>query len=359
MARRIAVRKILTATAALRSAYTVSLASLLLSAAGLALYTWRPSGVVLMESFVWLVEAMSFGGLALAFKVAASRTIVYRARYEILRIESLAVLLAALASLAVSLAAATRNLFHDSSGPTPLLLAAYPLASGAASYLLERLSLRSLDRAGIDMVAVRMIAKKLGLDTVFEVSGGLAVVASNMIGTVLPEKAAVAAMSVYVAYSLLGAAREAAMHLVGVVPRSEYLSTFSKVEAVLRRYSRHQRIRRLRVESYGTFREVELWLEAPPDMTLGEAHREAMRIARLLVHEIPEILRALVVLVPERGREAPRSPRRGSGRAAARPATGSGRSSRPPEAPLQRGRPPRRSGASGPGGVGAGTPPPP
>lgn len=357
MVRRLAVRKILTATGVLRSAYIVATVSLVLSLVGLLLYLHEPSDVILMESFVWLIEAMSFGGLALAFKVAASRTVVYRARYEILRLESLAVLIAAIIAVFVSLLVALRNLTSSHAEPTPGVLALYPLLSGVTSYLLERFSIRSLRRVGLDIVAVRMIAEKLKLDIVFEIGGGIAIVMSNLLGTVLPERLAAIAMGAYVVYGLLGIAREAAMHLIGVVSRNAYHSMAMKVEDTLRRASRYQRIRRLRVESYGTFREVEVWIEAPPGMTLGAAYRESMRIARQLVHEIPELLRALVVLVPERQpqrsqrekRYARRSRLPAQRRVTEQRGRGSGRSSRPQREPQPHAHSRRQSDVAEPG----------
>lgn len=356
MVRRLAVRKILTATGVLRSTYIVATVSLILSMLGILLYLYEPSDVILMESFVWLIEAMSFGGLALAFKVAASRTVVYRARYEILRLESLAVLVAAIVAIFVSLIVAARNLTSSHAEPTPAVLAMYPLLSGATSYVLERLSIRSLRRIELDIVAVRIIAEKLKLDIVFEVGGGLAILVSNLLGTAMPERLAAVAMGVYVVYGLIGIAREAAMHLIGIVSKSDYRYMAAKIEDALRRASRYQRIRRLRVESYGTFREVELWVEAPPGMTLGVAYRESIRIARQLVHEIPELLRALVVLVPERqSRGSSREKRYARSRSSARRRAaglhgrGSERSSQPRRAPRRHGHPQRQSGAAGPG----------
>ncbi|AEM39051.1 cation diffusion facilitator family transporter [Pyrolobus fumarii 1A] len=318
MVRRLAVRKILVASGALRAAYTVALVSLLLSLVGLVLYLREPSDVILMEAFVWLIEAMSFGSLAVAFRVAASRTVAYRARYEILRLESLAVLVASIIAVMVTLAVAARNAVAPHPEPTPAPLAAYPLASAAASYVLERFMLRSLRRVNLDIVAVRMIAEKLRLDMAFELGGGAAILLANTAATPLPEQIAALAMGAYVTHGLLGMAREAATHLIGIVPRRDHQSIAAKVKATLRKTTRYTRIRKLRVESYGTFREVEVWLEAPPTMTLEEAYQEAQRIARRLIHEIPELLRALVLLVPATQKENRQPPTQRTARSAAR-----------------------------------------
>jgi len=107
-------------------------------------------------------------------------------------------------------------------------------------------------------------------------------------------------MAAYVVYGLYNIAREAALHLIGVVPHKVHSDVERKVKRVLRRVTRFNRIRRFRLESYGTFAEVEVWLEAPETMSLGEAYYESLHIAHELVHEISELLRALVILVPRR-----------------------------------------------------------
>ena len=319
MVRRIAVRKILIATRAVRTTYIVSIVSLVLSIIGIVLYVVTGSDVVLMEGLIWLVEAMSFGGLAIALKIAASRALIYRTRYEVLRLESLAVLITSFIALVVTILAIIRNLLSAHVGVTPAIYSLYLFASSATSLVLEKTARRGLSQIGLKIVSIRAIAEKLSLDFVLELAGGIAIVLSNLLDNALVEQVASIIMGIYVSYGVTGIAREAVYHLIGITPHHVYREIRAKVLSTLRRVTRYSRVRRLKIESYGTFYEVEVWLEAPPGITLGTAHRESMRIARRLVHEVPEVLRALVVFVPARGtRPPPRSMKRYARRQASR-----------------------------------------
>jgi divalent metal cation (Fe/Co/Zn/Cd) transporter len=301
LVRKIAVRKILRAREAVRSAVIVSAVSLALSILGLLTYTLIVrSDVVLMEAFVWLIEALSFGGLAVAFKIAASRTVTYRARYEILRLESLAALIVSIVAIIITGSIAYNAMVSPHREPTPVIVSLYPLLSAVTSLALERWLHRVLHAFEVRLVSVRIIAEKLALDVAFEVGGGLAIIVANLTGRAAWEAIAVVIMAAYVIYGLYNIAKEAALHLIGVVPHHVHETVERKVRHVLRRVTRFNRVRRFKLESYGTFAEVEVWLEAPETMRLGEAYYESLRIARELVHEIPELLRALVILVPRR-----------------------------------------------------------
>lgn len=305
MVRRIAVRKILTATRAIRTTYLVSIVSMLLSIIGIILYFVTESDIILMEALIWLVEAMSFGGLAIAFKIAASRALIYRTRYEVLRLESLAVLVTSFVALIVTILAILRNIVSSHAGLTPIKFSLYLFLSSAASLVLERIARKGLRRIGLRIVSIRAIAEKLSLDFVLELAGGIAIVLSNIVESSLIERIISVAMGFYVSYGVIGIAHEAIQHLIGITPHHVYREIRAKVLSSVRKATRYNKVRRLKIESYGTFYEIELWLEAPPGMTLGTAHRESMRIARRVVHEVPEVLRALVVFVPARRTNAP------------------------------------------------------
>ncbi|BEP18465.1 hypothetical protein PYJP_18170 [Pyrofollis japonicus] len=305
MVRRIAVRKILVASRAVRTTYVVAAASLVFSIIGLMLYAITKSDVVLMEGLVWLVEAMSFGGLAVAFKIAASRALMYRSRYEVLRLESLAVLLTSLVALFVIAIVIIRNMMSPHERVTPIIFSIYLFGSGIASLLLERYARRGLRIIGLRIVSINAISEKLSLDFLLETGGGAAIVASNLLKEPIIEAVTSIIMGLYVAYGVLGITREAVYHLIGITPYHVYRELRAKVLSTLRQATRYSRVRRLKIESYGTFYEVEMWLEAPPGITLGTAHRESMRIAHRIVHEIPEVLRALIVFVPSRDAAPP------------------------------------------------------
>lgn len=311
MVRRIAVRKILTATRAVRTTYIISLVSLALSLVGIILYMITGSDVILMEGLIWLVEAMSFGGLAVALKIAASRALIYRTRYEVLRLESLAVLITSFIAFVVTVLAIIRSLLSSHAGITPAIYSLYLFTSSATSLVLEKLARRGLSQIGLRIVSIRAIAEKLSLDFILELAGGIAIVLSNLLSSTLVEQIASIIMGIYVSYGVIGIAQEAVYHLIGITPHHVYREIRAKVLSTVRQATKYSRVRRLKIESYGTFYEVELWLEAPPGITLGTAHRESMRIARKLVHEVPEVLRALVVFVPaRRTRPPPRSMKR-------------------------------------------------
>ena len=319
---RLAVRKLIKGRRALRELYLVSLASFALSLVGYVLYElYYPSDVVLVEAFVWLLEGISFAGLALAFHVASSKALAYRARFEILRLEALATLFASILASVVVVLVVWRSLSHHGGEPTPLALSLYPLASAAASLILERHLHRTMHAYEVRLASVRAVASKLGYDVVFEVAGGLAIVASNTLHNPLVERALVVSVGAYILYGIAMIAYEALAYLVWVGPRGVVERIRGRINEVLRATTRYP-ARRVKVEMYGTFGEAEVWLEAPGDMSLAEASRESVAIARRLVHSIPELLRAVVIMVPrqparprEARREQPRAPRGRGGRA--------------------------------------------
>ncbi len=300
MVRRIAVRKILHATGSLRLISMVVVVSTVLAAVGFILYMIVPSDVVLMEAFVWLIEAMSFGGLLVAFRAAASRTVFYRARYEILRLESLAALITAVFAMATTVFVIVRSLLTREHEVTPCMFSLYLIASGIVSLVLEHYCVTRMRFFKLRLVAVRVVIEKLKLDVLLELAGGFSIILSNLINSCIPEKSISIVMGAYVIYGLFGIALESAIHLIGVVTRRTYRRIYRVVREELNKVARKTRVRRMLVKSYGTFYEIEIWLEAPPSTTLNTAYKESMKIAHRLVHNIPELLRALVIFIPEK-----------------------------------------------------------
>ncbi len=308
-------RKILRATRVLTYIYLVAGVSSLMSLIGILLYLFvSPSKVVLVEAFVWLVEAISFAGLAVAFKIAASRTMYYRARFEILRMEALASFHLALIGLAITLFIAYKAVTGGKGEPTPVLLSLYPLGSAVMSYLLSRMLHEKLHKLELQIVSIRVVEEKLKFDVLLEAAGGFAIILSNMVHQPLIETGIVVLVALYVVYGLGSLALHNLMYLVGPGPRSERERVSRQIRIVLER--ENYRAKRIRVESYGTFSEAEVWLEYPSDVDLGTAYAEGSRIARLLVRSVPELLRALVILVPVKSRVVTRYRR--TGQAAAR-----------------------------------------
>lgn len=300
MPRSLAVRKILRASRALRELYLVAGVSTALSALGIITYVaWFSSDIVLVGSFVWLIEAISFLGLVVAFKAAASRALFYRARYEIMRAEALAALLISVVAIGVAAVVCYKALVKGHEAPTPAVLALYPLGSAATSYALER-RLRSRLAVGLNIATVRTVADKLALDVMFEAAGGAAIIASNLLAEARVEAAVVVVVASYIAYGLYGIAKDSALCILGVGPSGTVRSIKRGILLELRRVTAYE-VRGVKLRVHGTFAEAEVWLDAPAGMTLEEAYSEAVRIARRLVKGVPELLRALVFFVPAEG----------------------------------------------------------
>ncbi len=293
-------RKVLQAVEAARAVVEVAVASTVFAIVGFLLYTLvYPSGVVLFEALVWSIEAMAFTGVWLALRVAASRTAFYKARYEILRAEALAVIILSLIGLAAT-AAIVYKTFSGSHEPTPVWLASYPLASAAASYVLEHMLEARMGSLGFRLVSVRAVSSKLRYDVIVEVAGGLAIIASNLLHSSLAEQALIGAVAVYVAYGLLGLLYEHLLYLIGPGPRERRLQIRRLIEREAARLGFH--VARMRIEVYGTFAEAEVWVEMHPYMRLHSANRRSQELARHLVRVIPDLLRVVVIPVPARRR---------------------------------------------------------
>ncbi len=272
--------------------------SAILSVLGILLYLLvYNSDVILMEAFVWLSEAISFLGLMVAFHLAASRALAYRARYEFLRLEALATLIVAFIAMGMTGLVVYKTLGTWTVKPTPILLSLYPLGSAAVSFILERRVHEIFHKIEVHLVSIKTVAQKLGLDVVFEAAGGIAIILSNLTHNILAEKLVVLATAAYVYYGLAGIVYESIMYLIGAGPSSVVEKTRQDVEKLVRnKFGRKPS--RLRVETFGTFSEVEVWLEAPPHMTLETAHRISIGLAREIVQKVPEVIRALVILFP-------------------------------------------------------------
>ncbi len=296
--RHVAVRKILRARRLVRALDITVTVSAALAFAGIATYILVfKSDVVLMEAFVWLSEALSFLGLMVAFHVAASKATSFKARYEFLRLESLSTLLATIIALTMTGFVVYRTLTHTHGEPTPIILSIYPLSSAVASYLLEHRLAKLFSTSELRLVSIDVVVRKLGLDVVFEAAGGLSIIASNLLHNVLAEKLAVLATAAYVYYGLASIAYEATMYLLGVGPSTITRTTRRRVESVVRRVFGRPPAR-MRIETLGSFTEVEVWLEVSPNMSLESAYNLSMQIAREIVRRVPEVVRAIVLVVP-------------------------------------------------------------
>ena len=301
----IAIKKIVRAVEAMKTIRLVTLASVILAAMGFYIYYFIDrSSIILLEAFVWLVEALSFMGLYIAFAVAASRAVNYRARYEILRLETLAALMMSIVSAAMVLLIFMENVMRlriEEEVYTRVYLALYPIISAVFSILFERYISVVFSKLEIKIASLGVLADKLRLDFVFELAGGLAIVGSNTLNEALIEPATSIAIAVYVLYGLTLIAYESVTYLIGVGPRSRAKVLERRIKRIAGRAS-GLRILRVRVRLFGTFGEVEVWAAAPPETSLSKATRQAIFTAKTIVREVPEILRAIVIPVPEESR---------------------------------------------------------
>ncbi|MCE4604005.1 MAG: cation transporter [Aeropyrum sp.] len=295
----VSARKILRAVGLLKYIYISAAVSAVMSVVGIAAYLLvYPSSVVLVEAFVWFVEAITFFGLAVAFKIAASRTVYYKARFEILRAESLVVLHSALIGVAIVVGVMLKSVFGKGGEPTPMILALYPGISGVISYILEKYMFAKLKRIEVKLASLRFVAEKLKLDVLLEEAGAVAIILSNMTGQTLFETVLVVVVGLYLVYALGGIAVRNLLYLVGPGPQDERLRVRRQVEMVLSEMGYTPRS--IRIESYGTFSEAEVWVEYSGRATLEKSFKTSVSIARALVARIPELLRAVVIMVPVR-----------------------------------------------------------
>ena len=87
--RKIAIRKIVRMRKTLTLLKRIIIAYFLSSMFGIALFlTLMPYDVILIDSFLWVLEALLFTGMLLTLYMVTSKTL-YGARYELLRGESL------------------------------------------------------------------------------------------------------------------------------------------------------------------------------------------------------------------------------------------------------------------------------
>lgn len=292
------VRKILKAVEAVRVIYRVALISVTLALVGILVYTlYYPSDIVLFEAFVWLIEAVSFAGIAVAFKIASSRTLLYKSRYEILRVEALASSAIGVVGIVVVLLIIAKSL-GGGKGATPIILSLYPLGSALASYILESLLHKKLHKLEVKLVSIHVISSKLKYDVIVEAAGGVAIILSNILHNPLVETLLIVSIGVYVLYGLAGITYSNILYLIGPGPSSHRETIKRRIIKELK--TRGYRHRSVRVEVYGTFSEAEVWIEQDADKPLAKAHKEALSIAKTLVHNVPELLRVVVISVPAR-----------------------------------------------------------
>ena len=292
------VRKLLRTVEAIGVVYRISIASILFSAAGILLYLWYySSDIVLFEAFVWMVEAIAFMGIAVALKIASSRTLFYKARYEILRVEALASSIIGMVGLIVTVFIVVRSILEENT-VTPLYLSAYPITGAILSYILDLTIHGRLHFLEVKLVSLNVISNKLRYDIIVEAAGGLGIILANIFSEPAMESTVIIVIGVYVIAGLYGIVHDNMLYLIGPGPIERRLSIRDRIMRELG--SRGYKVRNIRIEVYGTFSEAEVWVELDSNTPLAIAYKKALRIARILIHRIPELLRVIVITVPSR-----------------------------------------------------------
>lgn len=296
------MRKVLRIARELHFVGTIVVTSFILAAVGFVLYlTYTQSSVVLMEGFVWLIEGISFFSLMIVLKIATSRAAFYGSRYEIFRSESFAAILVSIVAtviIGLNIVYTVETLIHGTYEPSSMDASIYLLGSAVLSYIMSSRCRAILESRKVFILTAKTIEGKLRLDALFESGAGIAIIASNVFEVPIIENTVAIAMGVYVLWGVITIARDSFLNLIGIGPKEHIERTRKNVLTVVKSITRF-RVRKLLIETFGSFAEVELWLEAPPNLTLRQAYRYAVSIAREVVLRVPEAIRALVVIVPQ------------------------------------------------------------
>ena len=295
--RKIAVRKIVRMRRTASVLKRIMLADLTFAIVGLALYmTVLPYDVVVIDAFLWVLEALMSAGVVVTLNVITSRTL-YGARYEVLRGESVASLLIALAAVVVSAHLLADEVSEALNGHS--LGASHPLSTvyifaGAAASLLIWHRMKLVGVGSVRILAARTLIKKQLLNAVADAALGTSVLAANAIGTTLIEAVGVVGISAYVLLGYFEIVKEDVMRLIGTY---EPVGIKERVSRVVRSVSK-LRVRKIVLTALGSFYEVEVWVEAPAETSLIKAYEAALRAARSVVSRVPEVIRALIIVIP-------------------------------------------------------------
>jgi len=293
--KRIALRKILKVRRALKDLKVVVSVSAAYASLGLALYLFvYASGLILMESLLWLLEALIFLGSLMALHFATSKTL-YGARYEVLRIENIVALFLAVTPGFRAFQFIIKPIPPPAT-PSPAPLSAYLLGGGFLSYFLAKwLGSVKRKKCRAKVVVTEIATKRLQLDAILEFAAGASIIASSLAMLPILESLMVITMSVYVLYEALNLSKNIASIMLGL----RYPRELKRKIALFAQRETGYKARKVIVKPLGSFIEAELWMEVPGDTTVEDAYRIATATARKVVDEFPEVLRALVIMVPK------------------------------------------------------------
>lgn len=273
---------------------TVVVTSFIYAFIGLCIYYFvYRSDLILLESIIWLLEAIAFLGSLITLHITTSKTL-YGSRYEILRAENLLSFLIILLTIGIVLKLSTSAL-HSRNDLTPTKLSTYLIIGGILSYTLHLWLKKYYVNSKFKLLITGTAGEKLRIDAVIELGAGLSIVASNLLNQPIFESITMIAISAYILYECLVLGKETVMYLIGLGKVDKTL--INRIKFIAERTSNFK-VRRLILKTLGSFIETEIWLEAPSSLTLEHTYKITVRTARKILISIPEVIRALVIVTP-------------------------------------------------------------
>ncbi len=296
--RKIAVRKIVKIRRTLILLKRIVIANFLFSILGIVLFlTVMPYDVILIDSFLWTLETLLFVGVLMTLYVITSKTL-YGARYELLRGESLASLFIALFASMLTLYLIVNKLstlFQQGViNSSSMLSTVYVFSGAVVSLIIWRYCITFMNIPGINLVITNTLVKKQLLDSLVDAILGISVVIANVLNKPIIEVLGIVLTSVYVLKGYIELIKEDIIRLLGT---HEPIKLKKKIIKLVKLKS-GLNVKKVMLTSLGSFYEAEVWVEAPSTMTLIDAYNYALRLAKNVLHEIHEVIRALIILIP-------------------------------------------------------------
>lgn len=291
--RSIIVRKIMKVKEALRTMNVIVLGSLVYGLLGLSLcYSIQFSSIVFLESIIWLMEALVFFGSILTIHLITSKTL-HTSRYEILRTEVLISLFLMIITAIIAGKLMYSAISDNKEYFTPLLFSFYLFGGAVLSYAFYLWISHHHSTTEIKLLFTKTALEKLKIDAIMEFIAGISIVIASYFLWI--EKIGIVFLSGYILYESLKFSKSLFTYLIGINEVDDEIKR--SIKEVAEKFSGY-RIRRLITKSFGSFVETEIWIEAPYGLKLDKAHKIAVKTAKKVILSIPEVVRALVILIP-------------------------------------------------------------
>lgn len=293
MIKHVIVRKIVRLGKVAKMFRAMSIVALIYGLFGLLLYiTVFPSSLIMIDSVLWIIDSATYLALFMVLSVVSSKAL-NSSKYELLRIEDVLSLILALLSLSITTYLILNTVFVEAE-VTPDIMSLYLVGSGLLSYLFS-IYLSRINKGKIRNVIANTVAKRTLLDTLIEFVSASSIVISNITGLMIIEELMFLALSAYAIRYSLHIAKEAILNILNV---NEPKHIRYKVIKTTRRYD-NLFVRRVVIRRLGSFAEVELWVELPNSLSLIATHSIVLKLARDVVSNVPEVIRALVIALPD------------------------------------------------------------